>query len=451
MSQLSRVVWAEGMLMAPQHFQRQDAYHEALLDARVSALTPHAWGVCELSIDLRALEAGQVVVRAFSGVFPSGTVVRITPDDGEQPARQIESALSPPRDKLDVYLVLPRERAGAVNYGRTKAEQQRYEVDVRGVFDLAAPEREERVEFARANVQLRFAEQPQEDFEWLKIAELVRDASGKPSLVSSYVPPALRLAAAPSLRAGFEAALGATITKRRAVAESLRHRDAVSVEFTADEVTRYLALSALGGAIPLLKHLLEQPLVAPYQAYLTLVQLVGQLSSFATDEDPAALPPYRHADLRATFEPLFAKLQSLLQVAVHARVVSIPLEGRVDGLHLARLSAAELQQAGVRFVLAVQAALPEHSVHELVPKVAKIAAWSEIQRYLSASVSTVPLQICTRPPREVPLRPGKQYFTIDADGSVFRSALREKTIAVQLPPPFAPESTRAELFAILPG
>ncbi|HEX5655544.1 MAG TPA: type VI secretion system baseplate subunit TssK, partial [Polyangiales bacterium] len=62
-----------------------------------------------------------------------------------------------------------------------------------------------------------------------------------------------------------------------------------------------------------------------------------------------------------------------------------------------------------------------------------------------------PLTVCSRPPREVPLRPGKQYFTVDATGAVFRSALREKTLALQLPPPFAPDTTRAELFAILPG
>ena len=27
-----RVVWSEGMLVSPQHFQQQDLYHEALLD-----------------------------------------------------------------------------------------------------------------------------------------------------------------------------------------------------------------------------------------------------------------------------------------------------------------------------------------------------------------------------------------------------------------------------------
>jgi type VI secretion system protein ImpJ len=451
MSALERVVWAEGMLMSPQHLQQQDDYHEALLEARVAALAPHAWGVCELSIDLSALEAGQVHVRSFHGVFPSGATLQLA--DGAGPARPIEDQLASPRERLNVYLVLPRERLGAANYAREEREHTRlrYRVATRAVWDGVTPEREEPIEFARLNAQLRFGDEPREDAEWLQIAELVRDGGGKPRLSTTYSPPALRLSAAAPLRAGLETVLGASLAKRRAVTEALRHRDAVSVEFGADEVTRYLALSALGGAIPLLKHLLEQPRTSPYQLYLTLLQVVGQLCAFSVDEDPASLPAYQHAGLRETFEPLFARLLALLQVTVPSRVLTLALEARVDGLHLVRLQAPELQQEGVRFVLAIQAALPEHSVHELVPKVAKIAAWSEIQRYLSASMSTVPLTICTRPPREVPLRPGRQYFSVEAGGAVFRGALREKTLALQLPPPFAPDTTHAELFAILPG
>ncbi len=450
MTSLERVVWAEGMLMSPQHLQQQDSYHEALLETRVAALTPYAWGVCEMVIDAAALEAGQVLVRSFHGVFPSGATLRL---EGAGPSRPLEQHLTPPRERLDVYLVLPRERLGAANYAREAGEHAslRYRVDTRAVWDAVTPEREERVELARFNAQLRFGDEPREDVEWLKIAELVRDADGKARLSGSYVPPALRLSAAPVLRAGLEGVLGASLAKRRAVSEALRHRDAVSVEFGADEVTRYLALSALGGAIPLLKHALEQPSTSPHQLYSSLAQFVGQLCAFSVDEDPAALAPYRHASLRETFEPLFTRLLALLQVAVQSRVVTVALEARVDGLHLARLGAPELQQDGVRFVLAVQAALPEHTVHELVPKVAKIAAWSEIQRYLSASVSTVPLTMCTRPPREIPLRPGKQYFSVDASAAQFLSALCEKTLALQLPPPFVPETTRAELLAILPG
>ena len=48
MSRMSKVLWGEGLFLRPQHFQRQDAYHEARLQAVAGALHPYAWGVREI-------------------------------------------------------------------------------------------------------------------------------------------------------------------------------------------------------------------------------------------------------------------------------------------------------------------------------------------------------------------------------------------------------------------
>ncbi len=440
--------------MSPQHFQQLDLYHETLLDERIAAVTPYAWGVAEIELDERALDAGQVALRSFLGVLPRGTVLRFRSGEPEAPpARAIEHHFPPQREALEVYLAVPLERSGSANYARGELERgrSRYLVETRSVLDTAAPAREEGVEFARRNVQLLFGEEAREDYETLKVAEIIRDRAGKLCFAAPYVPPCLRMNASPFLSDGLRRVLAASVAKRRAVAEELRHRDRSSVEFSSDEVTRYLAMNALSGAIPQLKYLLDASEVAPAQAYWALVQFAGQLSAFSSDEDPATLPTYVHGDLRSTFEPLFARLLVLLGIAVANRVLTIALEARVDGMHIARLQLPELFKPGVRFVLAVQTSVPEHSAYELVPRVGKIASWSEIPRYLNAAVSTVPLAACTRPPREIPVRPGKYYFLVSTDGAVWRSVMHERTIAVHLPPPFDPKSTAVELFAIPQG
>jgi type VI secretion system protein ImpJ len=83
--------------------------------------------------------------------------------------------------------------------------------------------------------------------------------------------------------------------------------------------------------------------------------------------------------------------------------------------------------------------------------VAKVAAWTQIPRYLDAAVSTVLLTAAVRPPREIPVRAGRQYFLLHAEGSVWRHVLEERTIAVHLPPPFDPSTTSLELLAIPEG
>jgi type VI secretion system protein ImpJ len=456
MIELQRIVWSEGMLISPQHFQQQDRYHERLLHERLCAAVPHGWGLSSLELDEALLSAGKVALRSVAGVLPGGTAVCFRAGEQEAPpTRSIEAHHFPAHaETLDVHLALPLERPHGGSYARLEAERgrARFVVETRSVPDVASTEQDEAcsVDYARRCWVLLFGAEASEDYECIKVAEVVRDRAGALRYSASYVPPCLRVRVAPLLHEGVRRVLAASVAKRRAVADELRHRDRSTVEFAADEVARYLALHALSGAIPVLKHLLDADAASPFQAYAALVQFAGQLSAFSVDEDPAQLPSYAHLDMRSTFEPLLAKLMSLLSLAVATRVLTVPLESRVDGMHLGRLSAPELVGPSVRFVLVVKSVVPEHTTYELLPRVAKVAAWTEIPRYLNAAVSTVLLTASRRPPREVPVRADKQYFLLHAEGAVWRHIVHERTIAVHLPPPFDPATTHVELLAI-PG
>jgi type VI secretion system protein ImpJ len=439
------------MLMAPQHFQQQDAYLEGLLDERVRSVAPYAWGVLELELDARSLEAGQVALRSFAGVLPHGAVLRFGPGEPEAPAaRGIDSHFPPHKPTLEVFLGVPLERQGATAYARTEVAGQRarYIVETRRVLDAVSPGDEASIEFARRNVVLLFGDEPRDDYEVIKIAEIARDAAGRLVYVDAYIPPCLRVGAASRLRQGIGDTLALGTARRRAVAEERRHRDASTVEYSPDDVTRYLALHALSGAIPLLKHFVESGDSSPYQAYLVLVQLAGQLTAFAADEDPAQLPAYVHGDPRKTFEPLFAKLGLLLRAAVAGNVITVAFEGRADGMHLARLADEKLFATTTRFVLGVQTKLPERQVQELVPRVGKLASWSDIPRLVNSATAGVPLAFSARPPREIPVRADRSYFSVATEHELFRGLLRERAAALHLPPPFDPKTTVVELFAI---
>lgn len=451
MRALQRIVWSEGMMMSPQHFQQQDLYHETLLDERLQGVTPYAWGVSVIKLDERALDAGHVAVRAFAGVLPRGATVRFEDAEAEAPSsRSVEGHFPPQRQVLEVYLAVPVERIGTSGYARNELSRghARYVIETRSVIDAVSGVEEESVEYARRNVVLLFGDEPREDFESVKVAEIVREASGRMVYSASFTPPSLRVGASSFLLEGVRRMLALCVARQRAVAEERRHRDRAAVEYAADDVTRFLALNALGGAIPWLKHVAETGDLSPFQTYLFLVQLAGQLSAFSTDEDPSQLPLYVHGDPRQTFEPLFAKLTALLRVAVASRVHTIAFEPRADGMHLARLAEDELHKPAVRFVLCVKAALTEQQTYELLPRVSKLASWSDIPQLVHASTSGVPLTAAPRPPREVPMRAGKCYFTLPTDHPGWRAVARERAVAIHLPPPFDPKTTSIELVAI---
>ena len=60
-SRMSKVFWGEGLFLRPQHFQRQDAYHEARLQDLAGNLHPHPWGIRRLRFDTQALATGTLL------------------------------------------------------------------------------------------------------------------------------------------------------------------------------------------------------------------------------------------------------------------------------------------------------------------------------------------------------------------------------------------------------
>ena len=57
MSRYRKVVWNEGMLLTPHHFQQWDNYYEELLSSRFAAASPYDWGV----LDFQAASRSRVI------------------------------------------------------------------------------------------------------------------------------------------------------------------------------------------------------------------------------------------------------------------------------------------------------------------------------------------------------------------------------------------------------
>ena len=81
----ARPIWAEGMLLCPQHMQQQDLYHEQFVDARLQALAAAPWGVIGVQLDIAALRAGTLQLQTFRGVFPDGTPLSLDATSPNRP------------------------------------------------------------------------------------------------------------------------------------------------------------------------------------------------------------------------------------------------------------------------------------------------------------------------------------------------------------------------------
>lgn len=447
---LERVVWSEGMLMCPQHLQQQDLFFEATLGARLAACEPHTWGVVTMAIDEGELSSGTFKLSEFDGVLSAGLPLEYSAGDSSgPPARPIGEHFSSTATTLEVYLAVPTEREGIPNFQDAvdDSASARYRIMNRPVPDLTIAKTEQIIGFGRPNSVLLLGHENRDDYETLKIAEVTRDATGQFQLSANYIPPALKVSASPVLLAMLQDLLSTMLSKQRSLAETRRQIDAAAVEFTSQDITRFLLLNALATNIPVVRHIVETKHPSPLGAYLTLIQLGGGLTTFSGEVDPSTFPQFFHDDLRTTFEELIGLLNKMLGATVRERCITVSLEARADGMWIGQLKDDRLPKCP-RFVLAVEAPSTQQETANRLPKLSKIASWKQINQIVRSATPGVPLKVTHRPPPEVPVRPKQVYFMLGTDDSYFRAITTEKTVAIYLPPPFDPSKAKITLMGI---
>lgn len=449
---LNRVVWSEGMLMCPQHLQQQELFFEASVGARLAATVPHTWGISTMTIDEGELSSGTFKLSAFEGVLPGGLPIELEKGDAGGPAaRPVGDLFSATASTLEVYLGVPSTREGVPNYAEAldDAAVSRYKIANRPVPDLTIAKTEQVIGFGRPNLKILFGNESRDDYEALKIAEVVRDATGQYELSSSYIPPALKVSAAPVLQRYLQDLLSTMLSKHRALAETRRQVDDAAVEFAPQDTTRFLLLNALATNIPLVRFIAEDKSPSPLSTYLTLLQLAGSLTTFTGSIDPSTFPTFAHNDQRATFQPLIEQLNKMLGATVKQRCIEVPLEARADGMWIGQLKDDRLPKCE-QFVLAVESQTETQETSNRLPKLSKIASWKQINQIVRSATPGVPLTVTHRPPPEIPVRPKQVYFMLGTSDSYWRAVSTERTVAIYLPPPFDPSKAKITLMGIPP-
>ncbi len=454
MKPTQRVVWSEGMLVSPQHLQQADLYHERLLGARVGALAAFDWGVTSCEVDVGALGAGQVRVTRFVGVLPDGLFLSFEGGDAEAaPSRAIEGHFPAAQSVLEVFLATPKERDGVPSVlqdgAATRVQRTRFRATTRPVTDLTGQGAELAMAFAQRNVGILFGDEPKDDYDLIKIAEVARNGAGALIVNEAYIPPILRIGASPFLTSGLRRLLALAVSRQRQLSDERRQRDKVSVEFSSNDVTRYLQLNTLNTIIPILSHLGQFEELPPHDLYLFLIQAAGQLTTFSPDADPSKFPPFTYTDLRATFEELLALITALLRATVRELYLTVALN-LTQGVFLGKV---DDDRAGAcpQFVLAVRAeGFTEEQVAQRLPGLCKMASAKQLPQIVRAAAPGIPVQVIHRPPQEIPVRPGVVYFMVNLQSDQWKHVLDDKTVAIYLLPPFDSTKVKLELLGIPP-
>jgi len=453
MSHNRRIVWNEGMLLSPHHFQQWDNYHEDLLNTRVASLLPFEWGVLDLQVNRDAVANGSFQLISCRGVMPDGLVVNIPQTSPEPDARMAEEHFHRAAESLDVYLAVPSRRTGAANFqGGARNQALRYSQTPGIVIDETTGENEQQLAFASANFRILFADELRDGYSALKIAELRRTTTGQLTLNENYVPPALHLGASAWLTNLLRQLIEYLVAKSRTLGDRRHQSRAGQAVFTTDDGMVLWVLPAINAAIPALAHLFRLRIVHPERLYAELARLAGALLTLVFERHPKDLVAYDHADLYNTFRKLDVEIRDLLERVDPKRYVPIPLTQERPSLYVGRVNDEGLLREA-DFYLAVGAQIPENRLLERVPFAIQIADRDGIETVINNALRGLSLTH-VEPPGQIPTRAGLHYFRLDRNDRdltltrFWDRIIALKTIAVWVADEFP--DAKLEMYAIKP-
>ncbi|MBK1687548.1 type VI secretion system baseplate subunit TssK [Rubrivivax gelatinosus] len=422
----AKILWGEGLFLRPQHFQRQDAYHEARLAQAMHWLLPHAWGLAALEVDEDALAAGLLRVHTLRAVMPDGEFV-CAPRDDELPE---PVALEPGAAAPAVWeVVLEPFRADAANHaaGEDRRVGARYGAHVLSATDwfTGAPEAELVVLRRRPRLQ------PAGDTgTGLPLLRLRRRAAGGFELDPTFVPPALVLCAVPALQALQRRLLDRLRAKVAALQGSGPGAEGQGVIGHPADGPASRLLQICCAAYARLSHL--GPSATPDSLFGVMLELAGALVAFVPGRSLAELPAYGHVAAAAGFQALEALLRELLDAAVPRRCTTLRLDATRPSWQLARLDAAE-PGPGAALYLSAQAEMPLSALIEAVPARLKLGAPDDLERLVHSAVAGVRLVHAAQLPPGLPLPPGACCFLVEPLGPWYQRLLDARALAVHVP------------------
>ena len=448
MSKYRKIVWNEGMLLTPHHFQQWDNYHEELLNSRVRSVLPFEYGVLDLQVNNEAVANGNFQITGCHAVLPDGLTINVPDAEAVPDLRPVKDHFHPEQERLGVHLAIPARKMGEANFQANGAKTNinlRYLQEGALVKDETSGTNEQPLAYAKSNLRIIFDDELRDGFTSIKIAELERTPTGQLKISEEYIPPILKVSASTWLVNMLRQLVEILITKSGSLGEQRRQRNASLADFTTSEVAIFWLLHTINSSIPMMAHYFRSPLLHPEKLYLEMAALAGKLMTFTIEFHPKDIVKYDHDDLYFTFYNLSTQLKELLETVIPSRCVPIPLEKINPTLYIGRVEDERLlKDAG--FYLAVNAQMPEAKLIEGVPRVVKIASRDVIDTVVGRALPGVVLSHANPPPAPIPSRVGFRYFQLDTTGAYWEGIKGSKVIAVYVPEKIPDE--KLEMYAV---
>ncbi|HEX4767747.1 MAG TPA: type VI secretion system baseplate subunit TssK [Lichenihabitans sp.] len=407
MSWYAKVLWSEGLFLRPQHLQQGDRYLEHLIESRVRHVTPYPWGFSALDIDRDLALQAKFALRHAAGLMPDGLPFDLPSDGALPPALDIP----PDAANVTVWLSLPLAALGSCETEIGAGSGiSRYVAGSERVIDSTSSVRlEEEIDLAhpRLAFDLRRAARP--GFAALPLARILEVRDKTVVYDERFVPPLLVTAAHPVMEGWVDRVTGWIEAKLDELARYAADPTAGGGLQSAD----YFVLQVLNRHCPLLKHYRRSRFVHPERLFETLLQIAGELATFASPGRRAAdYPAYDHDNLELCFAPVLRDIQDYLSAQFGRRAIRLDLIERAPNAFVSPIRDRNLFR-NASFVLEVAARRPLSEIQTRFPNLLKVGPSTKMSEIVNAHLPGVGLTHLPTPPPLIRAVVDHVYFSLD--------------------------------------
>ncbi|HAV87372.1 type VI secretion system baseplate subunit TssK [Stutzerimonas balearica] len=406
---MNKVVWQEGMLLRPQHFQQNDRYHDFQLKARTRQLGLYSWGFFELEIDRQFLNMGKLVLSQARGILPDGSLFEIG-------AEREPLALDVPANTSNtpVYLALPLVTANHIESRRLEQKDvlARYVAHDEEVADSNAGDtRVSQVSTARPDFRLLLGEQDSDQaYVRLKLCDVLDTTpDGVISLDADYIPTYIDFQASGYLLSCLKEVISMLAHRGDILAERIRATGKVG----GAEVGDFMMLQLINRYEPVLRHYLGLERVHPEQIYRELLGLLGELATFSSEtKRPRLDGRYLHGDQGQSFRRLMDAIRQVLSMVLEQHAIEMLLQQRQYGIQVSPLHDHKLL-GSASFVLAASAQCDSEELRQRLPAHLKVGPVERIRQLVNLHLPGIRVRPLPVAPRQIPFHSGKTYFALE--------------------------------------
>jgi len=445
---LSRVVWSEGMYLAPHHFQVQSRYFEDSVQFAISALCYQPYGLVGLGLDAEALRNGTVALLHARGIFPDGTPFRMPDCDPLPPARNIAELFPPARDKVAVLLAIPERKPGGANCVQSPAEEvwARYSSETRQVPDETTGRDEMTVQLGRKNISLLLDSEMRESVIGIPVARITRDGAGQFVYDPEFIPPSTTISASDRLMHLLKRLIDILDEKSASLSVGGAATARTWAEYSTRDVAQFWLLHTVNSALAPLRDMYTGRHIHPERLFVQMLRLAGALCTFSIDSHPRDLPVYDHLDLAGCFGELDHQIRRHLETVVPTNVITIPLKKAADYFYEGDITDQRcLDRAG--WVFSIRSTAGEVAIISKTPQLVKICSKLFVSKLVERALPGMGLTHLPVPPSAVSAHVDAQYFSINRSGPCWDHIVKTRQVGVYVPGEFA--NPELELLIIL--